>query len=587
MYSKRQTKVCAIVLLIFFSMMFIPMTAFANESTAATGETASTIYYGGTIITVNEKQPTAEAVLVKDGRIAAVGSEKEIMAQKTVQTKLVDLEGQTMLPGFVDAHGHMVGSQNVPRFSPPPVGDVDTLEKLIKAVKAEFDANPPKEGEWFVGGGYDNAFFKNSAHPTKTDLDKISKDVPILLTHVSGHVGAVNSKALEILNITKNTPNPEGGVFVKDANGEPTGVLEETALFQASAVGQKLTMEKRVENLMKAQRYYAQNGITTTVDGAAGPATIDVIKACQEQGDMLVDILVFFMAGNDASYKALENVDSRNPQYTNHFKQAGLKLILDGSPQAKTAWFTKPYYVVPDGQPADYNGYPAYADDSVVLEYFKTCLENNWQIQVHCNGDAAVDQFIRVYRQAQQKTGITKEVKDLRPVIIHAQTIRSDQLDQLNGLGMIPSFFHDHTFYWGDYHLSSVLGPERGNRISPLQEALDKKILFTMHQDSPIVPPNMIFTIHNAVNRVTREGQPIGQQYAVDVMDAIRAVTINSAYQHFEENIKGSIETGKYADFVILDKNPLTVDRTEIKDIKVMETIKEDRSIYKATNESA
>lgn len=580
MYLKKQCKAIALFAMILFTSTFLfPSSVLAQP----VGEANSIIYYGGDIITVNDVQPTVEAVFVENGRIKAVGSKEDMMALKTKDTKLVDLKGHTMLPGFIDTHGHLVDSQNIIQFSPPPVGEIDSLDKLMDAVAVEFKNNPPKEGDWFVGGGYDNAFFENNAHPTKEDLDKISTEVPIILVHASMHVGVMNSKGLEIMGITKDTPNPPGGVIVKDDKGEPTGLLEELRAFNVPNIVLNLPLEKKVENLVKAQEYYASFGITTATDAKATAATRDVIAACQAEDQMLIDLVVFYMAEDKEAMEYLKDVDSRFPTYDNHYKAGGQKLTLDGSPQGKTAWFTEPYYVVPEGKPEDYKGYPTHADDKELLEYFKTSLTNNWQVQVHCNGDAALDQFLRVYKQAQKETGITKEVSDLRPVIIHANTVRPDQLDQLNEVGMIPSFFNDHTFYWGDYHLSSVLGPKRGARITPLKEAVKRDIVFTLHQDSPVIPPNMILTIHNAVNRVTRNGQPIGQEYAIDVMKAIKAVTINGAYQNFEEDIKGTIEPGKYADFVILDKNPLEVEKNKIKDIQVLETIKEGKTVYTKT----
>jgi predicted amidohydrolase YtcJ len=250
---------------------------------------------------------------------------------------------------------------------------------------------------------------------------------------------------------------------------------------------------------------------------------------------------------------------------------------LDGSPQGKTAWLTKPYHVPPEGQAVDYRGYEAVPDDEAVALVNKA-FSNGWQILAHCNGDAAADQFIRAIRAATKKYGKA----DRRPVMIHSQTVRDDQLDEMKELGIIPSFFGMHTYYWGDWHRDSVLGQERAARISPAASALKRGMIFTQHHDAPVALPSSIMILASQVNRTTRSGKVLGREQRVSVMDALKSITINAAYQYFEEKTKGSLEPGKLADFVILDKNPLKIKPMAIKDIKVVETIKEGKPIYVA-----
>ena len=250
---------------------------------------------------------------------------------------------------------------------------------------------------------------------------------------------------------------------------------------------------------------------------------------------------------------------------------------LDGSPQGKTAWLTEPYYVPPEGQQADYRGYPAITDEEAIALVDKA-FGNGWQILAHCNGDAAMDQFIMAIRAATEKYGKA----DRRPVMIHAQTVREDQLDAMKELGIIPSFFGMHTYYWGDWHRDSVLGPERAARISPAASTLKRGMIYTQHHDAPVAMPNSIMILASQMNRTTRSGKVLGPEQRVSVMDALKSITINAAYQYFEEDSKGSLEPGKLADLVILDKNPLKAEPADIKDIKVIETIKEGISIYKA-----
>lgn len=537
------------------------------------------LYYNGTFITVNDAQPLAEALMVENGKIVAIGSLEEVQAFRDETTEMVDLAGKTVVPGFVDGHGHIGNpAGGIPKLYPTPNGDINSKERLLEEVRRLVEAGEILENGWFVAIGYDNAFFENSAHPNRKELDAISTDIPMIVLHISGHVAAVNSKALEIVGWTKDTPNPEGGIIQRDPiTGELTGVVEEKAVKAITYrhVLKGLDADSQARIFEKTQDFYLSRGVTTAQDGGIiNKGLLDVLEYCQAQERIKIDV---------GAYPLMEQIPetitdySSRQRYVNHLKIAGAKVVGDGSPQAKTAWLTAPYYVKPDKAEEGYKGYPVYTDEQM-LAFCREALTHNWQMLVHCNGDAMSDQFIRCYRKAIEETGNTAP---LRPVMIHAQTVREDQLDAMKELGIMPSFFNDHVFYWGDYHYESVLGPERANRISPLASAVKRGIPFTLHNDMPVTPINPIFCIHNAVNRVTRNGRLLGPEYAVDVMEALKAVTIYGAYQFFDDDIKGSLEVGKLADMVILDKNPLTVPKEQIKDIKVLETIKEGESLYK------
>mgnify|MGYP000835048149 CR=1 FL=1 len=264
----------------------------------------------------------------------------------------------------------------------------------------------------------------------------------------------------------------------------------------------------------------------------------------------------------------------------NGCRLGGCKLFLDGSPQGKTAWLSTPYLVPPEGEGADYCGFPVQREEAVQAQ-MERCLRNRWQLHVHANGDAAIEQMIRCYGRAMETTGVDEE---LRPVIIHCQTVREDQLDRMHQLGLLPSYFLDHVYYWGDYHRTSVLGEERAARISPLASTVRRGMRFTLHQDSPVVPPDILLSIHNAVNRRTAGGHLLGAEQRIDVGEALRAVTLYAAYQLFEEDQKGSIMPGKRADFVLLDRNPLACSPEDIRHVRVKKTIRAGTVIYEAGN---
>lgn len=539
---------------------------------------AKTAYLNGDILTVNPDNQVVEGILIESGKILAVGSRELILALADADTNIIDLEGKAMLPGFIDPHGHIVAAAQtlaVLDFS-VCVSKEELLQKLRDKMRK---ASPGNDG-WIVGFGYDNARFEGQMHPTKFDLDAVSNTIPIFISHVSGHLAAANSAALEKLGyVGENYAVPEGGVVrtVAPDSKEPNGVLEENAWLapEKKEIIPAPSQEDMLAAISEAQRIYAGYGITTAQDASVDHHVYRLLQAAADRGKLEIDIVGY--AIQPVTFDLLENMGKPQRAYENHYKLLGGKTWLDGSPQGKTAWLTRPYAVPPEGQGRDYCGYGTQSDEAVT-EYFKGCIERNLQVNVHANGDAAADQFIRCYGKALEET---KPAEDLRPVMVHAQTVREDQLDAMKALGILPTFFLDHIWYWGDDHYESVLGPERANRISPAASALKKGISFTLHQDPPVKMPNQILAIHNAVNRRTPKGRILGEEQRISVVDAIRAVTINGAYQCFEEDRKGSLEKGKCADLVILSQNPMTVEAAAIKNIQVLETIKDGKTIFK------
>jgi len=542
---------------------------------------ADVIYSAGDIITINNSQPTADALAVKDGKIIAVGTKTDVLKHKGDTTTMVDLRGKTLLPGFIDAHGHVFNTglqalaANLLARPDGNVNDIAALQQTLRDWAEKYPKRLAKTG-WIIGFGYDDAQLNEQRHPTRDDLDAVSTTVPVLAIHQSGHLAAINSKGLELVGITAAIKDPAGGVYRRREGGsEPDGVLEEMAFFKLvfTVLGTLGTDDNKA--LLKAGLdLYASFGFTTAQEGRATPEAIATEATVARESGLKMDVVAYAdIQGAADTIKPPLHAKT----YTHHFRIGGAKLNLDGSPQGKTAWLTKPYHVPPKGQAADYHGYPAVPDDEAVALVDKA-FGNGWQILAHCNGDAAADQFIMAIRAATEKYGKA----DRRPVMIHSQTVREDQLDEMKELGIIPSFFGMHTNYWGDWHRDSVLGPERAARISPAASALKRGMIFTQHHDAPVTLPSSIMILASQVNRTTRSGQVLGPEQRVSVMDALKSITINAAYQYFEEKTKGSLEPGKLADFVILDKNPLKVEPMAIKDIKVVETIKEGKSIYMA-----
>jgi hypothetical protein len=517
---------------------------------------------------------------VKEGKILFVGAKDEAMKAAGAGHQMVDLQGKTLLPGFIDTHGHLynAGIQALSaNLLPPPDGkgsDIASLVAIVSAWKAENARIIGKVG-WIIGFGYDDGQLKEKRHPVATDLDKVSKDTPVIFVHQSGHLATLNTKGLALAGITDTTPDPPGGVIRRiKGSRKPSGTLEESAMFgPLFKIFNKIDSQGGINIVKAGMEAYSKYGYTTAQEGRASADACETFKAMAAKGELLLDVYAYPDIQMALDYMKTNGVQ---PGYNNHFRIAGVKLSLDGSPQGKTAWLTKPYKVPPPGADKNYRGYPAIPNATESEKLVATAFQNNWQIITHCNGDAAADAYIKAVRLAANQYGN----KDRRSVMIHAQTVREDQLDSMKVLGIIPSFFSMHTFYWGDWHDQETLGRERAFRISPTQSTLRRGMIFTEHHDAPVANPDAIRVLSATVNRVSRSGLVIGPDQRVTTYQGLKSITDWAAYAAFEENLKGTIKAGKLADFVILDRNPLKIDPTEITSLQVLSTIKEGRTIY-------
>lgn len=543
---------------------------------------ADALYLGGTILTMAGDTPAyAEAVLVKDGRILFVGDLADARNMATPERE-VDLQGRTLLPGFIDGHGHVfnAGIQKlVANLLPPPDGEghsVASVIELLTAWQGQNDGAIAKTG-WIIGFGYDDSQLKEQRHPTATELDQVSLDTPVLIIHQSGHLGAMNHKGLELAGITADTANPEGGVIRRAADGKtPNGVLEEMAMFQPMfSLFAELDDDSNEKIALAGVEAYKENGFTTAQEGRASPPASETWRKLANEERLELDVAVYPDIQSATQY--LLDVGT-SPHYQNHFRIAGAKLSLDGSPQGKTAWLSQPYKVPPEGKSADYAGYPAIPDEEERQRLVSLAFEQNWQLLTHCNGDAAAQALIDAIAVAADEYGN----EDRRSVMIHAQTVTEAQLDQMQALKIMPSFFSMHTYYWGDWHRDQTLGKEWAYHISPTASALERGMIFTEHHDAPVALPNAIMVLHTTVNRVSRSGDIIGPDQRVSPYVGLKSLTEWGAWQYFEEDQKGTLEPGKLADFVILDKDPLVIPPEDIINIRVLETIKEGQTIYQA-----
>ena len=539
------------------------------------------LVYGGPILTMQGMQPSyVDAMLIQDGKIRYTGtlSEAEKLAP---HAKRLNLNNKTVIPGIIDAHSHLnsVGmQQTVANLYPPPDGKVVSIATLIQEMKAWAKQNPTfvqATAGWIIGNGYDDAQLQEKAHPTATDLDQISTTQPVLILHQSGHLASVNHKALELLGINEKSSNPSGGVIRRVVGTNiPNGVLEESVVIEAMLQAFKTVPPEMMQQMaLTAVQTYMKNGYTTVQEGRADRGTSELWRSLANQNKLAIDVVSYPDISSEQAYM-LEKGVSKN--YVNHFRIGGVKISLDGSPQGKTAWLTEPYVVPPEGKDKNYRGYPAFPEQKTVQQMIDLAFEQQWPILAHANGDASIDQYLNVIANAQKKYDASQR----RDVIIHAQTMREDQLDRAKQLHLIPSFFSLHTYYWGDWHVAQTLGEKRAEHISPTGSALRKGMIFTEHHDAPVIPPKSMMVLDATVNRTTRTGKVLGEAQKVSPYIALKTMTDWAAYQYFEEDIKGTLSTGKYGDFVILSDNPITIDPSKIKDIKVLATYKQGQLVY-------
>jgi predicted amidohydrolase YtcJ len=535
------------------------------------------IYYNGTILTIDNKSSIFEALLIEDGIIKELGSSNEILKLKDSTTDLVDLKGKTLMPSFIDSHSHITSYAQTLRLV--NLGNCTSFEDIFNTLKNFMDKNNLKQDEWITGFNYDHERLKEKEHPTKLLLDKLSKTNPIILSHISGHMGVINSIGLNLFNITKDSINPDGGEIIKfrDSN-EPTGLLKENAFIQNTFKVPVPSVSDLSDLLVKAQEDYLKFGITTCQDGFTRKEEFAILDYSSKNKKLKMDIVGFIDIKNNKNIYD-ENKETYVKGYINNFRIGGYKMFLDGSPQGRTAWMLTPYKDInnPDKNSEEF-GIGTLTDEEV-SKFIEQDLNDNAQILSHCNGDAAAKQLIDSFKKVLNKRNESFTLT--LPVMVHAQLVRDSQLKDMKEIGMIPSFFTAHSYFWGDIHIKNF-GLERASKISPAKSALNRDLIFTFHQDTPVLMPDMFRTIWCSVNRITLNGVTIGEDEKISVLDAIKSVTINAAKQYFEDDKKGSLEKGKLADMIIIDKNPLEINPLDLYKIKILETIKSGEVLYKA-----
>jgi hypothetical protein len=539
----------------------------------------ATIYFGGDIITmVGETAQYTESVTVKDGKIRFVGKYKDAIKRAGEGYQTINLEGKTLMPSFIDPHSHFInslGMSSQANCSPSPVGEANNVSGIIKALKnLKADKNIP-DGELIMGYGYDDTVMPDGKLLNRDDLDKAFPNNPVMVLHVSLHGAVLNSESLSKFGISDKTETPPGGVIVrKPGTKEPYGLIMETAFLPVFAQFPKPTAKQIMQQLKDGQMIYAAAGVTTAQEGASHLGDVQILQTGADSNAFFIDVVSYpFITEFDTIFKLYSANDFG--KYTNNFKLGGIKITIDGSPQGRTALFTTPYLTGGPSGEENWLGESTFTQEEV-NQMLKGVYDKGLQSIFHANGDGAIDMCIKAHEFASGET----PTKERRTTIIHSQFVRRDQLDKYLEYKMIPSLYTEHTFFFADAHIKNR-GLEQASFISPMKTAIKKGLRPTNHTDFNVVPIDQMMVIWSAVNRISRNGQVIGSEERISPYQALQAITTNAAYQYFEEDSKGSLEKGKLADLVILDHNPLKIDPINIKDIKVLETIKEGKTIFK------
>jgi len=584
MNAHRKLTLAAIVAVLAATAACTPAGHEAGQAAGASDQADATnmadaIYTGGNIVTINDAQPEVEALAVKDGKILAVGARADIeRAHKGATTQVVDLGGKTLLPSFIDSHSHYINSLSVANqaklYAPPagPGKDVDSIIAELKKFAAERQI--PK-GEMIMGYGYDDTVMPDGRLLNRDDLDAAFPDNPVRVDHVSMHGAVMNTVALKQFGIDARTKTPPGGVIVrKPGTSEPYGLIMETAFLPVFEKTPPQSPEQEVAGTKAGQMMYAEAGITTAHEGATHLGQLQTIKRATDAGANIIDVIAYpFITDLD---KVLAEFPANTwGKYDRHFKIGGVKITSDGSPQGRTAFFSTPYLTGGPGGEKDWRGEPTFPAE-VLQQALKKVYDLGVPLNYHANGDAAIDMLLKAHEGA----AAGDLGKDRNVTIIHAQFTRKDQIPKFVEYKFRPSFYTLHTYYFAEAHIANR-GKEQAMYISPMRDAIDAGLHPTNHTDAVVAPLDQMFMLYSAVNRISRGGAEIGPDQRVTPLEGLKAMTIWAAEQYDEQSSKGSLEPGKLADLVILDQNPLTVAPLAIKDIKVVETIKEGKTVYK------
>ena len=531
------------------------------------------ILTNGDIVTLDDKRPSAQAIAIKGTKIVAVGKSKDILARwKSDGTEVVDLAGKTVVPGFVDAWGQMsrLGLATVAaQLQSPPEGTVTDVNGVLRALRDWSRGDLAQRFGWIVGFGYDDSRLREQRPLSRTDLDSVSRDKPVLIVHASGRQVVANGEALKLAGITRDSIDPPGGSIGRwPGSKEPDGVLDGAAAVALLGSLPQLSKDERMAMIQQGQSLMLESGYTTAVEARATPDDLALYTQAADAGLLKLDVA--FYADLASAGSVLKGHKSIGPRYyKNRLRLAGVSFALDGVAEDRSAWLTQPYQLPPPGKRTKFAGYPG-ATDEVATDLATRAWANGWQVAVQANGDAAIDQFIGAIRAAAAR----HPAKDRRPLLVGAQTLRDDQLDALKEAGASVSFAPQRLVLSKPALADYLLGPERTARFAPAGTAHQRGIVTLLHADPALTAPSPFGAMAAAVKR------PVGEDRQLAPLDALKALTVLPARQLGEEKTKGSIAAGKLADITVLSANPLKTPADKLGEIRVTGVVKEGATVF-------
>ena len=537
-----------------------------------------TLFHGGTILTVDEAFSEVEAMVIKDQKIIALGSFNDLNNEYRQSAQLIDLEGRTMLPGFIDAHSHAVSgalANNLMDYM--GMSRFKTTEEVLDYLRQKVKDTP--KGEWITGRNWDPAVQDGPEELTTAILDSISTQHPIFILNASGHLAYANSKAFEASEIDATVENPEGAEFVKDTQGNLSGVMKNMLSFiQVMTANPKMQTYEPVPALLELLNEWSAEGVTTSSEFALGaatnsPADLDIMLEAAKSEGFKVRLRAYpsYIINEQWNEAGLKNNTGNDLA-----KVVGFKLVADGSNQGFTGLQREPYCC--SASHLTSNG-KEYTSVEGLYEYAKERTEQGFQLAIHGNGDKAIDNILEVLQRLKDEG---YEFSNLRPRIEHASILHDDQIQKMKELGVTPSFLIGHVYYWGTFMRDKVFGKEKVQLLDRCASVEEENMPFSLHSDFMVTNTLPLEMIETAVTRRTwkEPDYQLAPQEVISVESAIKAVTIHAAWQLMSENEIGSLEVGKYADLVILEEDPRKVEPTSISEIKVLETWLNGKKVY-------
>jgi len=531
---------------------------------------ADMVLINGKIVTMDENESIAEAVAVKFGRILAVGINDEIKDLIGSDTEVIDLRHRTAIPGLIDSHCHITSTALEMRgvldlSEEAGVSSIAYIQRKIAERAAGLE-----RGEWIRGAREDDYKLAEKRHPTRWELDEASPDNPVVISTVGGHFSIVNSKALELAGITRRTPDPVGGMFDRDpATGELTGGLHETArglISRAMPSPAEPSREEAAEVVKSMLLESAKSGLTCIYDNV-GSTEIRAVLDLKKRGELPIRFRVD--VGID-HFREMENLGLIDKPFGDEWARiCGVKFFFDGAISARTAAVSEPYL-----HRENFCGVMATTEELARVKLTEA-YQAGCRISAHANGDKAISLYLDLMEEIQGKY----PRDDPRNRIIHCTVINPELVERIKALGMLPTIFGAYPYYHGD-KLIPAFGEERLQRMFAARSFLDAGVKVSANSDYDASPFPPLMGIHALVNRRTKAGKLIGEQQKISVMEALRLYTINAAYQSFDEDLLGSIETGKCADIVVLGEDILTVPTETIIDVPVDLTIVGGNPVY-------